>query len=281
MKARVRRPGSSAAVTAAAASRRVSSSGDWRRASPISSEVASPSRSTVIAEVCSLNRRDHAPAPGHRHLGQDDLLGLGQQVVAVATQALRGDGGRDRAGDRPGVRRPRSSSSAAHSRSKKRSLRRRSGSGRSCDPLHHGGDRGVGRVDREPQARRSCRPARPCRGGRPVSPITSTRASASSSATVPRRTSMRSASASISARAVGRRRAHRDGQQRLEIPGDGFHFGDSHRISLRPRSRPVSASAMPDGFPRPEPPGDARRSSPPTPSSICRVPSAIAVQWNG
>ena len=65
MKARVRSPGSSAAVTASAVVRRTSRSGDSSRLSATSSSTgsSSPGVSTSIALVCSLNSRDHASRP--------------------------------------------------------------------------------------------------------------------------------------------------------------------------------------------------------------------------
>ena len=61
MKPRVRRPGSSAVVTASAARRRISRSGDWSRLSATSSETSSPSpSSTASAAVSSPNRRPQA-----------------------------------------------------------------------------------------------------------------------------------------------------------------------------------------------------------------------------
>ena len=65
MNARVRRPGSSATVTASAVVRRTSRSGDMRFDSALSSVTGSgaESRSTVTAEMCSLNRRAQADAP--------------------------------------------------------------------------------------------------------------------------------------------------------------------------------------------------------------------------
>ena len=38
----------------------------------------------MIAEVCSLNSRAQALAPGDALVGEDPLLGLGQQVRPVA-----------------------------------------------------------------------------------------------------------------------------------------------------------------------------------------------------
>ena len=58
--ARVRSPGARPTVTASAAERRTSRSGDMSCESPCSRLTEAPSRSTVIAEVSSENRRTHA-----------------------------------------------------------------------------------------------------------------------------------------------------------------------------------------------------------------------------
>ncbi len=65
MNARVRSPGCSASVTRSAVVRRTSRSPDINRASAVSSVTgsSSPGRSTVTAEICSLNSRPHAEPP--------------------------------------------------------------------------------------------------------------------------------------------------------------------------------------------------------------------------
>jgi hypothetical protein len=63
MYARVRSPGCSALVMAAAEAARTSGSGDAMRLSAASSVAGWPSSSTSMAEVCSLNSRLHAARP--------------------------------------------------------------------------------------------------------------------------------------------------------------------------------------------------------------------------
>ena len=82
-------------MTAAAAARRTVAVGVLeQRQALLEAPVRSSSRrasgsSIVMAEVSSSNRRTQAPAPADRLLGEDPLLGLGQQVVAVAAHGAQ------------------------------------------------------------------------------------------------------------------------------------------------------------------------------------------------
>ena len=85
MKARVRRPGSSAAVTASAVVRRTSRSGDIRRLSAISSD-SSPDLD--LRHQLGEQARPGAAA-GLALLGEELLLGLGEQVRPVAARGAQ------------------------------------------------------------------------------------------------------------------------------------------------------------------------------------------------
>ena len=91
MNARVRRSGSSDAVTAAAVASRSSRSGSWSllRASISGIGSSASGNSTISAEVCSVNRRWNAERPGDVGLGQHPLLRLGQLVRAIAARGAQ------------------------------------------------------------------------------------------------------------------------------------------------------------------------------------------------
>ena len=93
-KARVRSPGASAAVTASAVVRRSSRSGSERRLSATSRATCSPG--AVPARQLDLDRRGQlleqarpGARAGERLLGEDLLLGLAEQVLAVAAHVAQ------------------------------------------------------------------------------------------------------------------------------------------------------------------------------------------------
>ena len=75
-------------MTPSATARRARGRGPGASPAPPSAAPAASASgsSTVIAEVCSVNRRAKAERPGDRGLGEDPLLGLGELVRAVAAQ---------------------------------------------------------------------------------------------------------------------------------------------------------------------------------------------------
>ena len=167
--ARVRRPGRSASVTAAAASRARSRSGSWRRLSASSSEAGSsrPGSGTSIAEVCSVKSRRKAERAGHVRLREHALLRLGELVGAVAAQGAQVVAaeaepvvGEQLVG--PLVRQPRSTRArrrGAASRSPRRARCARWSSAPRCR---------VGRVEREAEHRVGAGAARRGRRSRPA-----------------------------------------------------------------------------------------------------------------
>ncbi len=151
MNARVRSPGASVAETASAAARRCVAVGRLQAAErdlerQLLAVERDPQRGDLLAEQ---------PAPGalagDRLLGQDLLLGLGQQVRAVAAGAAQVVGA-ELSESSASSSSARSSGSAAHSSSKNSSLVSISVA-RSWTQLQQRAALGVGGVGREPQRR--------------------------------------------------------------------------------------------------------------------------------